>query len=52
MPHDETTSGASSHALADNYRRTQPGLNFDVEANMAAANVSCCPPDEIITLTL
>jgi hypothetical protein len=39
LPHDETRAGASNPALADDYVHMQDGLSFDVEANMAAANV-------------
>lgn len=39
LPHDETRAGASPPPLADDYVHMQNGLNFDVEANMAAANV-------------
>jgi hypothetical protein len=43
LPRDETRAGASSPELVDDYVHMQNGLNFDVEANMAAANVRGCP---------
>ena len=39
LPHDETRAGASTPSLSDDYVHMQDGLNFDVEANMAAAGV-------------
>jgi hypothetical protein len=39
LPRDETRAGASTPPLATDYVHMQIGLNFDVEANMAAANV-------------
>ena len=42
LPHDETRAGASTPPLAEDYVHMQNGLNFDVEANMAAANVRPC----------
>lgn len=39
LPRDETRSRASAPGLADDYVHMQAGVNFDVEANMSAANV-------------
>lgn len=39
LPHNETRAGASRPSLSDDYVHMQNGLNFDVEANMAAATV-------------
>lgn len=44
LPRDETRAGASTPPLAEGYVHVQNGMNFDIEAHMAAANVCSSSP--------